>query len=110
MKPGEIVVVHLQNPPEKYWGLLLDVQPFALTLRCLNVATFEDWTRSIARETEPSLGLATIFFPMTRVERMSLDERVGEVESMSESFERSVGESVMGYLEAATLPEEASWV
>ncbi len=98
MKPGEIVVVHLQNPPEKQWGVLLDLQPFGMTLRALNVASFEDWTRSIARDMEPSLGLATVFFPMTRVERMALDERVGEVESMCESFERMVGRSVEAYL------------
>ncbi len=98
MKPGEIVVVHLQSPPEKQWGVLLDLQPFGLTLRCLNVASFEDWARSIAREMEPPLGLATVFFPMARVERMALDERVGEVESMSESFERLVGRSVEAYI------------
>ena len=69
-----------------------------VTLRCLNVESFDDWTRSIAYEPSPSLGLATIFFPMTRVERMFLDERVGEVESLRELFERRVGRSVEGYL------------
>lgn len=97
--PGEIVVVHLQNPPEKQWGVLLDLQSFGITLRGLNVASFEDWIRSIVREMESSLGLATVFFPMTRVERMTLDERVGEVESLCESFERLVGRSVEAYLE-----------
>lgn len=99
MKAGEIVVVHLQNPPEKQWGVLLALQPFGITLRGLNVASFEDWVRSIVRDMESSLGLATVFFPMTRVERIALDERVGEVESMCESFERLVGRSVEVYFE-----------
>lgn len=98
MKPGAIVIINLREPSEKYWGVLRDLQPFGLTLRCLNVTSFEDWTVSIARETEPTLGLATIFFPMARLERMFLDERVGEVESMSEAFERRVGRSVEDYL------------
>jgi hypothetical protein len=99
MKAGEIVVVHLQNPSEKQWGVLLELHPFGITLRGLNVASFEDWVRSIVRDMESSLGLATVFFPMTRVERIALDERVGEVESMCESFERLVGRSVEAYLE-----------
>jgi len=99
MKAGEIVVVHLQNPAEKQWGVLLALQPFGITLRGLNVASFEDWVRSIVRDMESSLGLATVFFPMTRVERIALDERVGEVESLCESFERMVGRTVEAYLD-----------
>jgi methylmalonyl-CoA/ethylmalonyl-CoA epimerase len=96
--PGSTVVVNLREPNEKYWGALVEMQPFGLTLHCLSVTSFDDWTRSIIREQEPSLGLATVFFPMARLERMFLDERVGDVESMSEAFERQVGRSVADYL------------
>lgn len=98
MEPGSIVIVHLTNPTEKYWGVLEAIAAHGVTLRCLNVESFDDWTRSIAYETSPSLGLATIFFPMFRVERMFLDERVGEVESLRELFARRVGRTVEGYL------------
>lgn len=86
------------DPGEKYWGVLEGIAAYGVTLRCLNVASFEDWARSIASDDVPILGLATIFFPMSRVERMFLDERVGEVESMGETFERIVGTSVEMYL------------
>ncbi|HEX9732104.1 MAG TPA: hypothetical protein VGG06_08945 [Thermoanaerobaculia bacterium] len=98
MEPGSIVIVHLAGPTEKYWGVLETIAVHGVTLRCLNVESFDDWTRSIAYETSPSLGLATIFFPMGRVERMFLDERVGEVESLRDLFERRVGRSLERYL------------
>ena len=100
MEPGSVVIVHLTHPTEKYWGVLEALAVHGVTLRCLNVESFDDWTRAIAYESTPSLGLATIFFPMTRVERMFLDERVGEVESLGELFERRVGRSLEGYLHA----------
>ena len=39
-----------------------------------------------------------MFVPMLRVERIFLDEQVGEVESYCQRFERRVGMSVAGYL------------
>lgn len=98
MDSGSIVVAHLTHPTEKYWGVLEEIAAYGLTLRCINVEGFEDWTRSIAADETPVLGLSTIFFPMTRVERMFLDERIGEVESMCEQFERRVGKGVEDYL------------
>lgn len=98
MKPGSIVIVHLRDPTEKYWGLLESIAAYGLTLRCLNVESFDDWTRTLAYDERPTLGLATIFFPMSRVERMFLDERIGEVESMAEHFERRMGRTVESHL------------
>lgn len=98
MKPGSIVIVHLREPTEKYWGLLEAIAVYGVTLRCLNVESFDDWTRTLAYDEKPALGLATIFFPMSRVERMFLDERIGEVESMGELFERRMGRSVESHL------------
>lgn len=98
MRPGSIVIVHLTNPPEKYWGVLESIAAYGVTLRSISVQSFDDWVRSLTYDDVPALGLATIFFPMTRVERMFLDEPIGEVESMSEDFERRVGRSVQSYL------------
>ena len=44
------------------------------------------------------IGLPTIFFPMTRVERISLDEPSGSIPSMAEIFQRKIGRSLMDYL------------
>jgi hypothetical protein len=44
------------------------------------------------------VGLPTVFFPMTRVERISLDEPSGSIPSMAEVFERKIGRSLAEYL------------
>ncbi len=99
MKPGSFVVLYLVNPNEKYWGILLSIDPPGITLRGINLSSFDDWMRAITNDNEePSLGLTTIFFPLHRVERMFLDEPVGQVESLCQSFERRVGATVVEYL------------
>ncbi len=98
MAPGSLVILYLANPSEKYWGVLQSLTQTGVTLRALNLSTFDDWLSSVISEVEPSLGLATIFFPLFRVERMFLDEQVGQVESLGQSFERRAGRSVEEYL------------
>ncbi|MEM7581748.1 MAG: hypothetical protein AAF560_00080 [Acidobacteriota bacterium] len=96
--PRSIVILYLSNPSEKYWGILESLTPIGVTLRALNLSSFDDWTRTVVSEDIPSIGLTTVFFPLARVERLFLDEQVGQVESMSQSFERRVGQSVEEYL------------
>ncbi len=106
MAPGSIVILYLANPSEKYWGILESLTQTGITLRAVNLSSFEDWLRSVINDLEPSLGLATIFFPLSRVERMFLDEQVGQVESMAQSFERRVGQTVEAYLGLTPSAEE----
>ena len=96
--PGSIVILYLVNPTEKYFGVLESLTRPGITVRAINLSSFDDWLRSVANDLEPSLGLATVFFPLSRVERMFLDEQVGEVESLSQTFERRIGQSVQEYL------------
>ena len=93
-EPGAVVIAHFREPPEKYWGVLLALDPAGVTLRGLGVGGFVDWMYQMGRGEEEPLGLATIFVPLNRVERLDLDEQVGEVESYRQRFERHVGESV----------------
>ena len=105
MEPGSIVVLFLVHPTEKYWGVLESLTRTGITLRAINLSSFDDWLSSIANDLQPSLGLATVFFPLSRVERMFLDEQVGQVESLAQSFERRVGKSVEAFLGLGTRSE-----
>ena len=103
MDPGSIVVLHLVNPTEKYWGVLDALSGPGITVRGINLSSFEDWVAAVSHGDEAmTLGLSTIFFPMARVERMFLDEPMGEIESLAQSFERRVGISVADYLGLAS--------
>lgn len=95
---GSVVLLHLGNPSEKFWGLLEDLSAVGVTLRGLNVASFEDWVAQAARDGEGALGLSTMFVPLLRVERIFLDQQVGEVESYQQRFERRVGVPLGAYL------------
>lgn len=94
LRPGALVVAHLVGPSEKLWGLLEELGPAGVTLRAMNLGSFDDWSTDLAREGRSGLGLATMFVPLHRVERIFLDERVGDVESYAERFARRVGRPV----------------
>lgn len=87
------VIVYLHSPREKQWGLMLDINQAGIYLRGIDLNTFDDWTRMLARG-ERNIGLTHVFFPMWRVERVSLDERVDDIPSLADRFHESVGLSV----------------
>ena len=96
---GSIVLLHLVEPNEKYWGVLGELGISGITVHAININSLDDWMRSLTYEEEAGLGPSTIFFPLRRVERMSLDEPLGTVESLSQMFERRVGRSIQDVLD-----------
>jgi hypothetical protein len=94
LQKNSIVIVHLVNPTEKFWGVLQDLDPSGLMLRGLSVTSFDDWMFQVARQEDQALGLSTMFVPLFRVERIFLDEQIGEVESYRQRFQTQVGEPV----------------
>ncbi len=97
--PGTPVLLYLHTPREKAFGVLVSLQPAGITVRGLDLAAFDDWLRQEARG-EKGLGLVTLFYPMSRLERMEKDETVGGLEGIADRFRRETGRSV---LEAAGL-------
>jgi hypothetical protein len=98
IRPGAIVIVHLINPTEKFLGVLQELGVAGVALRGINLATFDDWMGQAVRGKQQTLGLSTMFVPLFRVERVYLDEPVGEVESYRQRFERRVGVALGRYL------------
>ncbi len=94
IRRGALVLVHLANPTEKFWGTLVRLETVGVTFRGISLDSFEEWVTELARREPSGLGLATMFVPLFRVERIFLDEQVGEVESYRGRFERRVGASV----------------
>lgn len=91
---GSPVIVFLHSPKEKIWGLMLSVQPAGVTVRGLDLRIFDEWMRQVAHGEDEFIGLCTIFYPMSRVERMERDETVGPVQSYADRFAQEVGRSV----------------
>lgn len=98
MKPGQVVLVNLVGPREKFWGVLHETSPAGVTVRGLALDALDGWMREVASGGEPSFFPATVFFPLHRVERLFADEALGEVESYAEKFRALVGRDVEEFL------------
>jgi len=88
-QPGTMVVVTLANPREKFWGAILALSTEGLSLRGIELASFEDLV-ALIKEGEP-FSLGVVFFPMHRVERMELDLADGRIPSLSQRFTAKTG-------------------
>jgi hypothetical protein len=98
MHPHSIVVVSLHTPKEKLWGELIDVSNAGVTVRGIDLGSFDDFIIQVRNPEGDRMGLPTLFFPMLRIERIALDEARGSVPSLAEVFERKVGRSLLDYL------------
>jgi hypothetical protein len=96
--PGSPVVAYLHSPREKLWGVLGGVDLAGVYLRAIDLNTFDDWIRAIARG-ERNIALTRMFLPMWRLERLILDESVDDIPSMADRFLSRVGMTVEQYLE-----------
>jgi len=82
---GSVVLVTLNHPREKFWGAVLAISPAGISIRGLDLNSFEDFSRQVLGG-EP-VAPHMVFFPMHRIERMEVDVRNGEIPSLSERFE-----------------------
>jgi hypothetical protein len=98
MNPNSIIIISLHTPKEKVWGILLEINPSGVTLRGIDLNSFDHFVSQINQLEAERVGLPTIFFPMTRVERIALDEPSGSIPSMQEVFQRKIGRSLSEYL------------
>jgi hypothetical protein len=97
--PSSLIIVNLVNPREKFFGVLRALSPAGITVQAINLDSFDDWVRQIARDDEPNLDLITMFVPLFRVERIFLDEPSGAIQSYSQKFENVVGVPIREFLE-----------
>jgi hypothetical protein len=81
---GQIVLVTLNTPREKFWGALLELSPAGVSLRGIDLNSLEDFARQVKSGDAVSPG--AVFFPMHRVERIELDARNGDIPSLCERF------------------------
>jgi hypothetical protein len=107
---GTIVLITLNHPREKYWGSVIAISTAGISLRGIDLNSFDDFVRQV-NAGEP-VAPHVVFFPMHRVERMEADMRNGEIPSMSERFEnktrRTTGELFSGDFEASVVPAPES--
>jgi|SRR6185295_16917308 len=94
---GSPIVLYLHSPREKLWGVLSELTVSGVYIRGIDLNTFDDWTQMIVRG-ERNIGLSHVFVPMWRVERVTLDESVDDIQSLAEKFHHRVGLTIDEYL------------
>jgi hypothetical protein len=99
MEPRSIVVLSLHSPKERLWGELVDISSAGVTVRGIDLGSFDDFVSQVLHPEGDRIGLPTLFFPMLRIERIALDEARGSIPSMAEMFKKKVGRSLADYLE-----------
>jgi hypothetical protein len=99
MKQGSVVVVNLRSPVERLVGRLIEISPAGVSFRGLDLGAFDDWIEDVAGESDGGVRPSTLFFPMHRVERVILDEDVGGVPSLANTFLRRTNRRIEDHLE-----------
>jgi hypothetical protein len=96
------------NPREKFWGMVLALAPEGLSLRGIELASFEDFALMV-KDGEP-FSPAVVFFPMHRVERVELDLPDGSLPSLAQRFLAKTGLQPSAVLGTSANPREESGV
>ena len=90
---GSVVIAVMQNPREKVFGILDDINSAGLFIRGIDLNYFDEWTSAIKND-EPMLPMQDNFYPMWRIERVTLDVGSEGLPSMSELFQQKTGQFV----------------
>jgi hypothetical protein len=89
MNSGQLVLVTLQNPREKFWGLLVAITPAGASLRGVDLQSLDDFTQLVKSGEATTASL--VFFPMHRVQRIEVDSRNGGLPSLADQFAAKTG-------------------
>ena len=104
-RPRTIVIVTLGNPREKFWGMILGLAPYGLSLSGIELASLEDFALMV-KEGE-AFTPTIVFFPMHRIERVELDLPAGNLPSLSQRFLATTGLQASVSLAPSGLDEES---
>jgi hypothetical protein len=96
LEPPAVVIVYLQNPRERYWGVVRALDATGLVLQGTDLDSFADWVRQVGAG-EPHEA-STVFFPLNRVEKVLVDAPAGPAPSLQQQFEARVGRPLLACL------------
>jgi hypothetical protein len=105
-RAGALVIATLSNPREKFWGAILHLSSVGLSLRGVDLSSFDDFIIQI-RDGEP-FSSGVMFFPMHRIERLELDLPEGNILSLAQRFAEKTGQDPAPLLVSEFLPPGAA--
>ena len=97
IETGACVIVNLGEPREKIWGVLDEINAAGITIRGIDLNSYDELLRMVVKG-EEGIFPATIFFPLRRIERILLDESTGFLPSLKAQFEHRTGQTIENFL------------
>jgi hypothetical protein len=71
MISGQLVLVTLYNPREKFWGIMLALEPAGVSIRGVDLQSLDDFTQLV--KSGEAASASVVFFPMHRVQKIEED-------------------------------------
>jgi hypothetical protein len=87
--PGRLVIVSLNDPHQKFWGVLREIAVAGVSVCGVELSSFDDFL-ALHRRGEAATAVEA-FFPMHRVERVETDTQNGSIPSVEERFVNATG-------------------
>ncbi len=97
IEAGACVIVNLGEPREKFWGILDEINAAGISLRGIDLNSFDELLRMLAKG-ETGIYPATVFFPLRRIERILLDEDSGSLPALHTQFAQRTGQPLAVWL------------
>jgi hypothetical protein len=97
MDCGQLVLITLHNPREKFWGVLLSLTPAGVSVRGVDLQSLDDFTQMV--KSHEGATPSVVFFPMHRVQRIEVDGRNGELPSLADQFRAKTGVDINKYFQ-----------
>lgn len=102
MEPGTMVLAYLHSPKERIWGVLRKQDASGIWLEGLDLISFDDWARQVARDEPATICPSLVFYPMLRIEKLVVDRSSPGQPSQADRFEQMVGKRVEEHLGPAS--------
>lgn len=97
IEKGACVIVTACEPREKFWGIIDEISSAGVCLRGIDLNSYDELVRMLTRS-EEGIFPATVFFPLRRIERITLDETTGYLPSLKSQFELRTGLALEAFL------------
>lgn len=95
---GKAVIVYLQGPRERFWGILRGLDPSGAVAEGIGVEAFDSWAHEVARERRQAAPATVVFFPSARIEKVLLDRPGPGAASLDDRFREITGRSLASHL------------
>ena len=90
MEPGQFILLHLTDPPERFWGRLVRIFEAGITIRAIGIDQIEVFKYQFKDE-DRRVFPQTSFYPMRRVLKIDLDEAIDQIPSVIDAVKQTTG-------------------